>query len=461
MGDIKLSVGQVNITDHLLIIFREVQAANAIVRQLDEYPVPPSFNIFESGFNDVVHYIDFRSSPDGISLGLLLSTFVYDVKNKRLIGERRYYIVDGGGPNDPASGTMTITDPYLIGKDIYGVFKENFRFLVPEMEWTFASDTVTLLVGGIFQQSEVIMVEISYQEDDPGGNGAPFPVDILEVPSDFTLGASEYNMMLEANGSNTILSITFPDFMTIPDLTKFIFNTDKGNQRYLSIVLPGGAFCQVGSRQRTTIYMGKGEQLTVIKKGNYLRILNWTGDHLRVGQKVKCDGTPPLNSLPETGGWYFKNDVARIYWWYVNELPPADLGAGIQDVVPDAANRTKWIIGVDKIWFPDTGGYFDRAVDPDGNIDDGGRRAGSNQADAVGPAQVKTKVFTGQGLLKNGLNSNTGIGILATYGDGGFITTDFASGVNNLNARTDPWDIISAAGQTRARNVATNVYRII
>src|SRR5690348_1454608 len=97
MGDIRLSVGQVNITNHLLIVFREVQNPNAIVRQLDVFPVPASFNVFETGFNDVVHYIDFRNSPDGIALGTLLSTFVYDVKTQTLLSEMRYYTVDGTG----------------------------------------------------------------------------------------------------------------------------------------------------------------------------------------------------------------------------------------------------------------------------------------------------------------------------------------------------------------------------
>lgn len=458
MGDIRLSVGQVNITDHLLIIFREVQNPNAIVRQLDEYPVPASFNIFESGFNNVVHYIDFRNSVDGVSLGTLLSTFVYDVKEQRLIGERRYYIVDGGGANDPVSGDMFITDPYLDGKNIYGVFKENFRFLVPEMEWEHVDDTVTLLVGGEFQPAEVIMVEISYQQDTPGGGGAAFPADIVDVPNDMTITASEYNMMLEANGSNTILTITMPDFITIPDLTKFQFNTDKGAQRYLAIVLPGGAYCQVGNKQRTTIYMGKGEQLSVIKKGNYLRIINWTGDHMRVGRKEKADGTAPLNSIPELGGWLLKTDYPRIFNWYVNELPPGELGTGTQDVNPDADNRTKWIIGSTKFWVPDTGGYFDRAIDPDGNIDDV-RLAGSNQADAVGPAQVRTVSFTGVSIGKNSVSANPGF--LATLGDGGVVASDSASGTNNNSRRTDTWSVISPAGQTRPRNVATNVYRII
>jgi hypothetical protein len=93
-------------------------------------------------------------------------------------------------------------------------------------------------------------------------------------------------------------------------------------------------------------------------------------------------------------------------------------------------------------------------------ITDGTRLSNSYQADAVGPGTVKTEAFTGVGVGHNGL-SNDGIGFLATQGDGGYVTTDFASGTNRNTARTDSWDIISPAGETRVKNVAVNVYVII
>lgn len=433
MGDIRLSVGQVNITDHLLIVFREVQNPNAIVRQLDIFPVPDSFNVFETDFNPVVHYIDFRNSTDGVSLGTLLSTFVYDVKNQRLIGERRYYKVDGEGDHDPESGTMVITDPYLDGKTLNGVFKENFRYLVPETEWTHEDDTVTLLVGGEFQPDEVVMVEITYLQDIVSASNA-FPSGVVIAAGDMGITASEYNKMIKANGSGLILTLTMPDFITIPDGVQFLFNTDGGDQRYVTIDLPDGTHLLDGGKQRNPVYMGKGEQLTVYKEGSVLHVINWTpGDHRRVGERVF---TEALNSISETtGSWELIEDWPRFFYWYVNELPPTELGTGTQDVTPDAANRTKFIIGSTKFWMPDIKNHHLR-------VTDGTRKPGDVQAAQVGEVSGNLSVPKG--------HSYTGGPNVLRMGNGANTPQDF-----NL-----PFSF-NAGKENRVLNVATHVYRII
>lgn len=462
MGEIRLSVGQVNISNWLKVNVREVGNPTAIVATHNEPPpVPATMNLLFSGLNDVVHYVDFRESPDGSAQGTLLSTFVYDVKNETIIAERRYYTTDGVGAYDPVQDDTSITDPYLVGKTVYGVFKEGFRYLVPGTEWTQTGDTIDILAGGPLQSLEVVTIEINYTVGASASGGASTPTDIIEVTANLTLDSSHYDKMMEANGSATILTITFPDLLTIPDGKKFWFNAHKDAQRYIAIVFPSGGYCQVDGSARTTVWVAKGEELSIIKKGSYMRIISWSGDRNRVGQIVYGGTKEPINGIPLLGGWVPIADVPRLFNWYVNELDFTELGSGTDDIEPSADNRTKWIIGATKLWFPDHGGLFHRAKDHDGNNDDV-RLPNAYQADAVGPATVKTRVFTGNGLLKNGLPGGTpGVGILGTLGDGGSITTDSASGLNNNNAHTDPWDLISTAGQTRPKNVAVIAYVII
>jgi hypothetical protein len=101
MGQIRLGIGQVNITDYLIVIARKTTSPLVIEAQ-EKYdpPQPATQNVVvprEGNIDPVIYYVDFRESPDGVSLGLLLAQFVYDLKNKILIAERRFYIVNGSG----------------------------------------------------------------------------------------------------------------------------------------------------------------------------------------------------------------------------------------------------------------------------------------------------------------------------------------------------------------------------
>jgi hypothetical protein len=444
MGEIRLSVGQVNISGYLVINIREVANPGAVVAsQVIPPPVPAVQNLVFTGLNEVVHYVDFRESSDGVSAGTLLSTYVYDVTSGAATFERRFYTAGGAGANDPAVDASSITDPYLEGKNIIGVFKEGFRHLQPDLEFTQVGDTITVLSSFAvpdpsFGNQEVIGVEIAYATSTSSSTASQnFPKDVIEITSDTTLSSTHYNNLIEARGSGTILTITLPSFSGIPDGVKFGFNTDNGDQRYLAIVCPAGSYGLVGKKQRGAIYMGKGEQLTVIKKSNYLRIISWTGDHLRVGDRVTKDGTAPLNSLPETGGWYLKSEYPRLWEWYINELPPADIHNASDDAnLAGGIHSAKWAVGTTKFWVPDRRGFTDK-------IASGSRRAGDIEGPNVGQ-------FNLTGNFPKIQKSGTSNQIVAL------------GNINDANIGTQAMSIPVNIGQeNRVLNAAVFSYRII
>lgn len=471
MGEIRLSVGQVNISNYLIVNVREVGNPTVVVQsQVIPPPVPASFNLLFSGLADVVHYVDFRSSSDGINLGLLLGTFVYDVKNEIYATELRFYVVDGGGPNDPTASDSSITDPYLNGKIVSTVYKEGFRPLRPAVEFDHVGDTINFLTPPLqlFGSLETWVVEIIYKTAAPTGGGA-FPADIIELTADTTLVDIHQNKLMEVNGSGLQLTVTMPAFTSIPEGTKYAFQTDHGAQRTAVIVIDPGSvnYAWVDGVQRSTLYMGKGEYLVLIKKGSYMRVLEWRGDQSRVGELVYKD-IPPLNGVAHQGIW---DDIAgypRLYNWYILNLDPSYLGSGTYPGTPSGVNRHKWCIDLvnGKIWFPDYGGVFLRVTDNNGDIDTdrpgGDRKPGTYQGDGQGPANVNFFVFTGIGVGKNGMhNPVDGLGPLASYGDGGFVSTTGASGTNNNNERVGTFDVVSTASENRPKNVNMNIYRII
>src|SRR5690606_35452057 len=73
---------------------------------------------------------------------------------------RRFYITGGNNEGDPLVNASSITDPYIIGKTVTGVFKEECRYFGPNNEWTITGDTISVLNGTTFQRDEVFIVEV-------------------------------------------------------------------------------------------------------------------------------------------------------------------------------------------------------------------------------------------------------------------------------------------------------------
>jgi len=460
MGDLKMSLGQVNIPDYLIINLREVGAPTIVVdSQVIPPPVPVSQNLTFVGLNNVTHYVDLRRSSDGTTLGLLLGTWIVNITETTSAVETRFYKVDGVGAYDPISGTNTITDPYLAGKAVLGVFKEGFRFMVPNLEFTHVSDTVSVFrndppINDSFSTGEWVMILINKMVALPSSGSSStggFPADIVEITADLTLDNSHFNKMMEANSGAQVLTATMPPFNTIPDKTRFGFNTHNADyasgQRYLRIVIDPSAvnYALHRGKNKAVIFLGKGESIVLIKKGSYMRVLDESGDSNRVGQLV-YDDMPPLNSIPEVGGWFDFDEYGRLYYDYVSELNPAQLGSGTYPTTPIVLERFKWIIdGVNKkFWVPDSGGMFIRNTDPNADIDvdRAGGLSGSLQTAQVG--QFDLALTKGRGFI----NADPAAGDI----------NKFAYGSANPAVRSL---IMNQGKDNRPINIARNVYRII
>lgn len=448
MGEIRLAIANLNLTLGLRIDVREVEDPGTIVETL-YYPAPVAsdINVLIPNLNDVVHYVDFRHSSSAGSLGTLLKTIDYDARGNTA-QELRFYTADGPGDNDPASGQRTITDPYLDGKTITELFKEGHRPLNPDGEWTQTGASVTLDNSkSPFAPGEVIVVKLSFVSSSSNSSSKSFPLDFVTITGDTTLNNTYLDKMIECDGSSTILNITLDAFTNIPNGKKIGFNTHQGapgvsSMRYVKIIFPGGNTVMIDGLQKDIIFLGKGEELILMKKGSEMKVVSWNGDHRRVGEHVYAD-IAPLNSLPLLGAWYLKSELGRLWENYVSQLLPTYLGTGTYPSVPVLGQWHKWIVSGDYVWVPDLGGFFIRALDPDGNLDPEratpNRIPGDAQADQVGQF-----VFAGKKFRKSG----TGNELVALENN------------NDVNLGTQ--DITFNLGKkNRPVNIVKNAYVII
>lgn len=287
-------------------------------------------NIIIPNLDPVTHYIDFRESVDGIALGTLIATFVYDVRNEQVVGEIRWYKADGAGANDPASGQNQITDAYLDGKTIVAFFTDgSSRPLVNptevNAEWDLvAGGGVKLLNDQVFSPGQVIGLWLSYIIDAPGSGAASAGFDgSVVVDHSLTLDSSHFNRRIKCHGIGSRLVIEFPLLADIPDGTPFYFTANKGVQIQTKFVTRAGSgeLFEFAGEDVQELTMGKGEFLHIIKDGSRLEVHAAHENFMRVGQRFSGRWKDHLNTLPAADQLLDGDDYPRIRYWLDNKLP--------------------------------------------------------------------------------------------------------------------------------------------
>jgi hypothetical protein len=449
MAKIFISFNIISTSDIILVV-REMDAPLAEVYR-HFYPAPHTqVNLTVDNLNPVMHIVQAWSTTDGTTLLQLKGQCDIDASiGGQLAFDIVTFIVDRGltgTPHyDPVTPTNQYANPDLDGKT-YTVFKPGYGPLI------FGYHIDTIVGGGFhfidgqeFSSTEEYTIMVSdLVATNTVSSGAGYPKGVVAITADTAFAPAHYGQLLEIVGAGTgVITISIADINTIPDNTVFGINTHNGLQRYVTLQLPSGKYCQILGVQRNAGYISRGQEVTFIKKGAYLRVTAGAYEAFgRVGDRIYKDGAGPLNSLPETGGWYLKADYPGIAR-YVSELPIGDVVAGTDDVTPGAADVAKWNVGTNKIWVPDAGGYFVRNADPNTDVDIGRSTVSGNiEADMVGP---HTHLVTPPDA-----NSNAGFG-KTTTGNDAHEGTGIAPYATAANTGTE----------TRPKNVNRYCYIII
>lgn len=331
MGQIRLGIGQVNITNKLIGVARKTTTPLAIEAQ-ETYntPHPATRNVVIPATGDidpVIYYVDFYESVDGISFDLLLSQFVYDLKNKVVIAERRFYTVGNTGPNDPAPGQKILSDPYLDGKTISGVFKEGFRYLKPDtetlVEWQPHTGGGIELQGSLeFSQDEVYIVEISYLADQVQGGGGGLYSGVELIDTHTTLSASYRNKRLrcEAAAGSTLV-VTLESVASVPDGTFYHFTTNRGTHNQTRILPAGSETILYNGEDYPEMWVGKGEYARITKVGSIWEAEMVHPFILQVGEHASATWKDHPSCKCEDGALYDGDEWPRMWWWLKNKLP--------------------------------------------------------------------------------------------------------------------------------------------
>lgn len=331
MGQIRLGIGQVNITNYLIGVARKTTTPLVIEAQ-ESYapPHPATQNVVIPATGDidpVVYYVDFYESSDGIAFDLLLSQFVYDLKTNTVISERRFYQVGYGGATDPAPDQKILSDPYLDGKTIAGVFKEGYRYLRPNtepvIEWQpYAGGGIELQDPFQFSQDEVWSIEISYLGNPGTASSGSLYNGVELIAVDTVLNSSYRNKRLrtESSGSNKLV-VTLEAVAAVPDGTFYHFTSNAGAQNQTRVLPNGSETILYNGENYTEISFGKGEFIRIVKTGSFWEAELTHPFVLQVGERFSGTWKDHPSCKPEDATLYDGDEWPRIWWWLNNKLP--------------------------------------------------------------------------------------------------------------------------------------------
>jgi len=441
MGQIRLGIGVVNITGYLIAVARKTTTPLVIEAQESWAPPHPATrNVVVPAVGDidpVIYYVDFYESANGTSFDLLLSQFVYDLKNKIIVSERRFYRVGSGNPIDPDPDQKILIDPYLDGKTISGVFKEGYRYLRPQTEPV--PEWIPHTGGGIelqdplqFSQDETYTIEISYLADQTTGGGSSGMYSGVQlIDTDTTLDVSYRNNRLrcEAGASNKLV-VTLESVASVTDGTFYHFTSNGGLQNQTRILPAGSETIVFNGENYTEMSFGKGEYLRIVKVGSIWEAELAHPFILQVGERFSGTWKDHPSCKPEEAGTLYDGDEwPRIWWWIKNKLPSthyitddAVIGGGYSHPL----NRIGQIVihsSLKKFRLPSTriltekglNNFINYGADTDRSYD----YPGGYQADQVG--ELKVKLNKGNGYAGSGANPDWfGPGDASHPQDGGY-----------------------------------------
>lgn len=337
MPVLKLSLGQVNIVQHLIVQLRKTTSLGSVyASQSFAPPHPTTRNITFNNIDTAVYQVEFRESVDGIAVGTILATHIVEIKESIQVFERKFYTVDGPNPEDPASGQNILSDPYLNGKQIGGVFQEGFRYLVDPVDKDgnpIANKEYDLHVGGgvelispflFTSPGQIWTIDIITTQEVPVINLAGF-LPVVDIAANTTLISTHYNKRLRCEASGSRLVITMPSLSSTPEGMAFKFMCNGGNQFQTKIVRTGGDLFKFHYLTPSEITFMVGEFLVIEKRTingtEYWEVYDAHAGLLQVLERFDAQWKDHPNCKPADGALYDGDDWPRPYYHIINSLP--------------------------------------------------------------------------------------------------------------------------------------------
>lgn len=327
---IKNTVGTVNFSPYLHVTASKVSAPGTIVWE-HWFPTPVSNEAFPIPVADAEnYYIRYYEAADDSSLGTLHLELIVNALTNETLFERRWYLVGGPGDTDPADGSTQLIDPYLISKNIYGIFKEGFRYLKEDDEYNFNELTgeINVVTGVQYAAGERIMIEIKYTVGSTAtsSSGGLYSGSIEVAEAEKTLTVENLGLRIICAGTEDTQKFLLPSLLVVPNETGFYFDNSVKGVAVQPVLHCNGADkikyngFMAPSDEFTDLWVSKGEHILLRARDGFWEVVtDYKG--ASVGEKVTLGFKGHPNILTENGQLIDGEIYGRLWWWVNNILP--------------------------------------------------------------------------------------------------------------------------------------------
>ena len=332
--NLKISTGAVNSLNYLHVTASKVSTPLVVEYEVWFKGPFASKNFIIPNLDPENYYIRYYFSVDATSLGTIQLEQVVNALTNEFTDERRLYTVGGLNATDPADGALVITDPYLVDKNVTGVFKEGFRYLIKDSEYQLnaAAGTITKIDGIAFGKPETITVDIKYiaaSSTTGAGRGVGLYSGILTVTAATqTLLPANRNNLVRCSGSLAKQVLTLPALSSISVDDGFYFDNSVVRSAVQVKILTQGADRISFTGFNTTnilfneFWVSLGEHLLLRKLDNNLWEVRSDYKGVNVGMRMSGRYVNQANYLPDDNSLRDGDEYGRL-WFYITQILPS------------------------------------------------------------------------------------------------------------------------------------------
>jgi hypothetical protein len=262
-------------------------------------------------------------STDGINIDTQIFTLACDAGARSTYSSTTFeYVVDRGydntnpvdtGPevwSDPVAAQIELRDERLAGAE-YAVF---FRGIGQRRDDEYIDRTDA---GELFNSGDTIFVTVQNRVDANGGDsgsdsgsGEVTDVILIDIDTDFDAATMNQKLLFADGASTDLITLAFPNLSILSDCT-FKVSTHGGLQRYFALQLDAGDEISFRGDLKNVIYLGQGEDISLMVRSNSIYILEDGTGYRQLGQRVWGDKLE-LNTIYRDGSTYDQADYPRL-----------------------------------------------------------------------------------------------------------------------------------------------------
>jgi hypothetical protein len=327
--DLKFVLGTVNYADYLRVSLAKVSdpGTETYITYINT-PVT-NYTLVIPNIDPVNYYINFRDAPDNVSLGTLVSQAFVNGQTGEWLYERRFYTIGSlpvGASID--AGYTTLTDTYLVNRNVSGVFKEGFRYLEITTEYTFdPTNGIIPLVGGNFSDGEKFIVEIKYNTGVNNQTVSALFGDTIQITSStYSVLGTDKGKRFKLDSESVTQEVTLPALSSITTGDPFYFeHKGVGIQAQTRIKTNGSDKIlyngfNLDPNELSELWVSKGESLYLRKEDPYWEVIfDYAGKN--VGHRMAATFAGHVNYVPEDGRLMDGDEHPALWWWISNILP--------------------------------------------------------------------------------------------------------------------------------------------